>query len=150
MTYDEVVQYLSLDEPRPGAGQRLDSDAVPHLERIIREGHPQFSVKAALALSAAGAEGHRELVSELANDPRPIMRVAAARAAGTIAQRNRSRLLLRLLDDQDGGVQKAAIRASATRPSPELVERLQSGGWADESLHRLADEVVERAGGGGP
>lgn len=149
MTYDEVVQHLNLDEPRPGAGRHLDAHTVPHLERIIREGHPQLSVKAALALSVAGAAGHRELVRELAEDRRPIMRVAAARAAATLDDRPRERVLLRLLDDEDAGVQKEAIRASAVRPSEGLLQRLRRGDWRDESLAGLAGEVVTRAGGGG-
>jgi HEAT repeat protein len=150
MTYDEVVQLLSLDEPpRGGLGQRLDREDVQHLERIIREGHPQLSVKAALALSVAGAEGHRELVQELAADPRPVMRVAAARAAATLPERPRERTLLRLLDDDDAGVQKEAIRASATDPSAEVVQRLRSGSWRDDSLSRLADDVISRVDGGG-
>lgn len=148
MTYEEVVQYLGMDEPGAAAAERLDSEAVPHLKRIIHEGHPQLSVKAALALSVAGAEGHRDLVRELSLDPRPIMRVAAARATATLPAGRREGLLLRLLDDQDAGVQKAAIRASASEPTSAVVDRLRTGVWVDGSLAGLAGEVVERAGGG--
>lgn len=147
MTYNEVVEYLTLDEPRAGSGERLDSDAVEHLERIFREGHSQLSVKAALALSIAGASGHHDLVRELAEDSRAIMRVAAARAAATLSSQPRDQLLARLLDDQDAGVQKEAILAAGRSPSDALRERLRTGHWHDQSLRTYADEVVARIGG---
>jgi 2-methylcitrate dehydratase PrpD len=63
-----------------------------------------------------------------ARSRQPVVRVAAAAAAGRLAEGDREQVLLALLDDDDRGVRKFARRTVPRRPSAALQAKIRAAG----------------------
>jgi len=138
LSYEDVVAILSPDEPTAAGIQQLDASAAPHLERLLDSDDQSLAVKAAFALGHAPSDRTADLLERLAADPRPVMRVAAGFAARSLPAERRESVLMTLLDDDDAGVQKAALASVPSQISESLKARIDATPWRDHALDDLA------------
>ena len=147
VTMKQVQMALDPDEPgyQPAA-QDLGPEALPFLEEIIRRSDEGLASKA-VYLASLIADDHSSAVVELgAGRAEAGVRVAAAAGALNIAPRLRGPVLLRLLDDEDVGVKKVALKAVAGQSDAALIARVEvlARTGAEPALRSLAQEVLDQ------
>jgi hypothetical protein len=118
-----------LDPHEPGyhqAAHALGPDALPHLEQIIRQSDAGSASRAVYLASLIEDERSAAVVAIGIERPEATVRVAVAAGARNLAPQLRATLLLRLLDEDDIGVRKVALRAVPAQPEPALMARLEA------------------------
>ena len=147
VTMQQVRATLDQYEPNfATAAQNFGADALPHLEEIIRNGDSGFASRAVYLASLIAHERAGAVVAMGAERPEATMRLAVAAGARNLAARDRDPLLLRLLDSDDVGVRKLALRSVRAQPDALLagkVERL-AGNDPEPALRSLAREVLDQ------
>lgn len=155
VTYEQVKAALDPEEPAyTRAANELGEAALPHLSRLIAGDHPMLASKAAYLAGLIGTAGAADVLHRAARSTSARVRVAAAAAAAKLPADHASDVLVDLVDDNDAGVQKVAIKSVPDGASDVLVARVASlgGGLADTVVRTLAREVMARlpAPTGGP
>lgn len=136
---DDVLAYLDSEEPDYERAAQLGPEALPYLIQIINNDDPMRASKAVyLAARIDDALSQQALTDALRNS-NPIVRVAVAGAARNLSGEPRD-LLLRLLDDDDSGVRKVALRSiDQLRPTGMYAKVQQlADNDSQESLRLLA------------
>jgi len=108
---EQVRKTLDPEEPNYVEGAKLGTEAIPHLETLVRAAEPMLASKAAYLASMILSEGSERVVQAAAQSPEAIVRVAAAAAARNLATGATERVLATLNRDHDEGVRKVAARA---------------------------------------
>lgn len=148
ITMEQVRAALDPDEPRyEQAARELGPDALPHLEEIIRRADEGMAAKAVYLASLIGHDRAAAVVESGAERPEAAVRVAVAAGAQNLATGRRSPVLLRLLDDDDFGVKKVALRAVPRQPEPALAAKVAAlaGAAQDSALRGLARQALEQS-----
>lgn len=146
VTMEEVVAFLSSDEPDYDQAALLGDDASPHLARLIEGSDDMMAAKAA---SLAGyIEGDRALgvIEAAAKSETPTVRVAAAGAARQQGSLATADVVASLLRDEDRGVRKVALSSVRSDMGPEVTDRVQemSSADPDAGLRERATNLAEQ------
>jgi HEAT repeat protein len=148
VTMQQVRAQLDRDEPDYPAAARLGPEAFPHLRQLAQGDDPMLASKAVYLASLIGTEQSVAIVNEAAGKPNPIVRAAAAGALRNLDQAP-NQLLNSLLNDQDVGVRKVALRSvEASRPSlpADVATNVRDMAVNDPNPHlrQLAGGVINR------
>ena len=145
VTMQQVRDALGPYEPRyDEEAQQLGPEALPHLEKIIREGDAGSASRAVYLASHIEHERSGEVVALGMERPDATVRVAVAAGARNLPPQLRGRLLLRLLGEDDIGVRKVALRAVPEQLEPALAARLHALAQTEAvpALRSLAQEKL--------
>jgi len=143
---EQVRAALDPDEPDYVQARRLGPEALPHLSEIVAAGDPMLASKATYLAGLIAAEGSADIVSQAAQSPDPVLRVAAAGAARNLPPQDASDILVELVADDDIGVRKVALTSASPEATAELQERIQHASQSDAAprIRELAAEALER------
>lgn len=105
-------------------GRSKVAEAVPVIEVVAAEAKATSTVKyeAARALQRIGQAGTTGLIGKLVGDADPLVRMAAADAAGALKVADAGKALIGLLDDAEWQVQTAAVGALAKLRPQDAVQ----------------------------
>jgi HEAT repeat protein len=131
VTMEDVRKVLAPDEPNYARARQLGPDAIPFLRQLVMQGDLEFATKAAHLAGLIGTEAGATVVGVAAGNLQPVVRVAAATAAGELEPDLAGPILSRLLDDSDRGVRRQALRSAAARITPVLRKRIEQMFQAD-------------------
>lgn len=122
VTMAQVLTELTRDEPDYTAAAALGKEALPHLLQILDGDDGMLASKAAYLAGLIGGPEAAGAIDAAASHTDPVVRVALAHSLGP--QRETHALLGRLLDDEDAGVRKVAVRVAGTTTSKTLKARV--------------------------
>jgi HEAT repeat protein len=105
---DDDVNYSALV-------QELGSDALPELERLMRDDDPRTASQAAYLAGLIDAPGSQDVVALAAESPHEVVRVVAAFTLPMLPTEQASGIAERLLSDPDAGVRARAARSMKSR-----------------------------------
>jgi hypothetical protein len=145
LTMKDVRAALDPEEPRyEESAARLGPEALPLLEEVIREGDPMLASKAVYLAAMIGGGKSAGVLSEVARSGEVVLRVAAAGAARHLGPEHAERILDELVDDDDVGVQKVAVRSIQEVPTKKLLAKVGAlaKSHADPSLRDILHEVA--------
>lgn len=124
LTRERLRALLDVDEPNyPSIAGQLDAASTPHLEELIQDADPMLASKAVYAASLSPDPAAQRLVDKASQSPERLLRLASASALPNLPEQMRTPLIERLLDQDDAGIQKLAIR-SIGRPTEEMRRKL--------------------------
>ncbi len=111
-TKDELKKMIDLDEPEyPIIVSKLTADDIPLLIELSREANMAVATKAVSCLGMMNTDKAVDGIKIAAAHNNPVMRVAAAHALkNSSALPSAVKLIDTLLDDQDVGVRKFALK----------------------------------------
>lgn len=150
---DEVLRHLQSEEPDYGSAvASLSAEALPALESIAREADPLLAAKATHLASMIGSPEARRVVEAAAERPEPEVRLAAAAAVRNLSPSTAiseladvagTRVLDRLLRDEDPGVRKFALKSAAAL---DLQDRVRNAAANDpaEFVRQTAKKALQR------
>jgi HEAT repeat protein len=148
VTMEQVLAALGSDEPDYDSASRLGPEALPHLNELVLSGDPEMASKAASLAGVIAAAGSEAVLQAAARSANPVVRVAAAGAAGNLPVEEASGILVGLIADDDRSVRQVALESIPTQATEELrsrVAQLREGDpvpqireLADDALHRLS------------
>jgi HEAT repeat protein len=124
VTREQVLAQLHPDEPRYEQAAQLGSEALPHLMQIVQEGDPGLASKATSLAGIINAAGSAEVLGAAADSSDPVIRVAAAAALGNLDEMP-SALAQSMLDDEDVGVRKLALRSLGRQQPTGFRQKVQ-------------------------
>jgi|SRR5215210_1219781 len=143
---EQVRAELDSDEPDYERAAGLGPEALPHLEQLAKGEDPMLAPKAVYLTALVRHERSASLLEQAARSDDPRIRVAAASAAGHLAQDSASDVLLPLVTDADVGVRKVALKSVPARPKPELrttIEELSTSD-TDRNIRELSEQTLQR------
>jgi len=146
LTMVQVRAVLDPDEPEYVQAVKLGTEALPHLEKLVKDADALLASKAVYLAALIQDERSVRIVKEAAMREDPIVRVAAAAAARYLPCVPVSDILIPLVNDKDAGVQRVALesaRADATAELRTSIERLTTD-ESDPSIQRSAKQVLRR------
>jgi HEAT repeat protein len=146
ITKQQVLARLDTDEPDYAALATLGPDAVPHLKDLVQGDEPGIAAKAAYLASLIQSDESPEVVDAAAASPHETVRVAAAAGLRNLAPAQAGPTVERLLDDQDAGVRKLALRAVTDLGMSGLEPKVKTMAADDpeEALRQLANQGLRR------
>lgn len=158
ITEAQVRAHLEPEEPDYPAAAALGAEALPVLERLVRDADPLLASKAAYLASLIPDDRADRVLAEAARSEHPTVRVAAA--AGLRKRPDPPEdAVIDLMTDRDEGVRKVAMK-STRRLSKSLRDRIAARAETERNPGRRAamDAVlrqtrdVDQGGdyGGGP
>jgi|SRR5215203_2497789 len=124
VTREQVLAQLYPDEPRYEQAAQLGPQALPHLMQIVQEGDPGLASNATSLAGVINAAGSAEVVGAAARSSDPGVRVIAAAALANLSELP-DPLAHSLLDDEDVGVRKLALRSLARQQSAGFKRKAQ-------------------------
>ncbi|HEU5159011.1 MAG TPA: HEAT repeat domain-containing protein [Streptosporangiaceae bacterium] len=147
VTFDDVRAALLPDEPQyAAAAASLGTDALPHLAALVAGDDINLASKATYLASMIDPADTSNAVRTAAEHSEPVVRVAAAGAAGNLGGDAAEPILLTLLDDEDVGIRKVALLSVRATPGPELtakITELSQDRGVDEVVRTLSEEIIE-------
>lgn len=146
LTMEQVRAVLDPEEPDYAQAAKLGPQALPHLEKLVKEADALLASKAVYLAALIQDERSVRIVKEAAISKNPVVRVAAAAAARYLPCVPVSDILISLVNDEDAGVQRVALesaRADATAELRATIEKLATG-ESDPNIQRNAKQVLRR------
>lgn len=146
VTMQQVRAALDPEEPDYLQAAQLGSDALPHIENLLKEADPMLASKAAYLASLIPDNRSVIVLKEASQSTYPAVRVAAAAGARNLASLAASDILLGLLDDQDVGVRKVALKSAPVDATPALRAKIQKLTTTDPEnfVRDLSSQVFDR------
>lgn len=146
LTLQQVVEQLNIDEPDYPTLATLGPEAIPHLVVLVQGDDPSVAAKAAYLASLIDSDDSPDVVAAAAASPHETVRVAAGAALQNLMPREAAPMVERLLDDQDVGVRKQALRAAAQLELIALEPKLKrmAANDPEEGLRELASQGLQR------
>jgi hypothetical protein len=151
VTMQQVRRVLDPEEPDYVEAAELGPEALPHLEKLVRQNDAMLSSKAAY-LAALIPHGRAANVVKLAAESGDaVVRIAAAAAARLLPGSDASAVLEPLLGDSDAGVRKVALNAVETGAGASIVQIVERMARGDSSsgVQNAAAQALARLGGEG-
>ncbi|TDN37380.1 HEAT repeat domain-containing protein [Hymenobacter sp. UV11] len=145
-TREELARLINLDEPDyPSIVRQLTPDDIPLLTQLSQDPNPGLATKAISCLGLMHSEAAMTGLQAAATHPDPVYRVAAAHAlrnAPTSA--TAVRLLGKLLDDQDVGVRKLALKSVDVGNITSLKEQVRQLNLREpnEALKNMSQNIL--------
>jgi len=126
LTLHDVVRVLSPDEADlRQAAAALDSQAIPHLEALVRGPDPMLAAKAAYVAGLLEEAGGMAVVRTAATSPEKMVRVAAVTVAKNLPTDRSVPILQILLTDSDPECRRLAIEATPVQAISQLESELE-------------------------
>lgn len=145
-TKTEVIKMINLDEPNyVSIMKKLSHDDVPVLIKLSQDKNPSVATKAISCLGLWNSENALKGVLKAAKHTDPMYRVAAAHALKNMSTLPGAvKVLDALLDDEDVGVKKLAMKSIPLSPDIQLKKKLEvlSEQDANEYIRKLATEML--------
>jgi hypothetical protein len=141
LDHDDGVDYERL-------AREFGPSAVEALALVARTSRPRIAAGAVdLAGRIEGGSG-LPVVAQGAASEEPVVRVAAAASARRLPEEPASRIVERLLEDDDVGVRGHAVRSAVQIGTPDLLERVRVKAREDPSaaLRELAERLLRPPG----
>jgi hypothetical protein len=124
VSYAKLKAMLDVDEPNYAALAEIAADAMNHLRKLAASDDVSLASKAVSLAGIIGDDSSVVVVKDAAKSREPVVRVAAAHAAGLLpASPEAARVVNKLLDDSDLGVVKTATRAAVRQSDPALTAK---------------------------
>ena len=151
VTSEQVRAALTRDEPDYDEAAKLGVEALPHLQRFVEGTDANLASKAAYLAGRIGDPGAAPILETAASSADTAVRAAAASGVRHMPSEQADSVLQSLVDDDDPGVRKLALKATPESPSQELAEKLDvlREHESEPDLRRLAGEAADRASRGG-
>jgi hypothetical protein len=139
-TEAQVRKYLDPEEPKYSeAAAALGPDALPVLQRLVREADPLLASKAAYLASLIPDAQAGRVLEEAAHSDHATVRIAAAAGLAKRADIGDD-VAAELMNDPDPGVRKMAAKTARSRaraarpeaPPPDTVPSPETGGGEGE------------------
>ena len=125
VTMQQVRAVLDPEEPDYIQAAQLGSDALPHIENLIKGADPMLASKATYLASLIQDSRSATVLKGATQSNYPEVRVAAAAGARNLASLAASDVLESLLEDQDVGVRKVALKSVPIDAPPVLRAKIQ-------------------------
>lgn len=147
-TREQLIKMIDLDEPDyQEIVARLTKDDIPLLNELATDPNPAIATKAISCLGFMNDERAMAGVEKAAKSGNPVLRVAASHALRNMTSMPAAeRILDQLLDDNDIGVKKFALKtveASRLSNLKEKVRQLHSK-ESNEQLKSLSKQVMDK------
>lgn len=147
-TREELIKLIDLDEPDyPSIIKKLTKDDIPMLIELSKDPNLAIATKAISCLGMMNAEAAVTGIKSAVSSANPVLRVAAAHALrNSAALPSAVQLLDKLLDDQDIGVRKFALKAvnHANVTSLKAKVQLMNTKETTELMKTLSKEVFQK------
>jgi HEAT repeat protein len=137
VTMQQVRSALDVEEPDYPAAAALGPEALPHLEKLVKEADSHLASKATYLSGLIAGPGSVNVLMAAAQRGDPVIRVAAAAAIRHLPSNQVADVLVFLLDDADASVRRLALDAVRADASAELRSRV-------ERMARTAADPVTR------
>lgn len=134
VTMNDVLTELDRDEPDYDRAARLGPEALPLLGDILAADDPMRASKAAYLAGLIRDPGAETTLQQAAGHRDARVRVAVAHTLANHEEPSED-LLGRLLDDDDPGVRKLALRSTAARGSARLRDKVSAIADNDPEEH---------------
>lgn len=132
VTIEEVRDLLNAEEPDyPRLAALFGQEALPHLDAMIAGADVGLAAKAASLAGVIGGEGSMAVLDHAAQHEHRVVRVAAAAATRHVDSSVGAPVLLRLLDDDDAGVRRVAMKHGSNSAASDVrvkVDELRARG----------------------
>ena len=147
-TKEELIKMINLDEPDYAAiVSKLTAEDIPLLVELSKDPNMAIATKAVSCLGLMNSEKAVEGLRSASSNANPVMRVAAAHALrNAAAQPAAVQMIDKLLDDEDVGVRKFALKTvqhANLRSLKAKVEQL-SKKESTEFMKSLSTEVFQK------
>jgi HEAT repeat protein len=146
VTLEQVRAVLMPEEPNYERAARLGTEALPHLKTLIREGDQMLASKAAYLAGLINDDDSADVLKEAARSEHPAVRVAAAAGARHLNVAASSEVISALLDDQDIGVRKVALKSIPPGAMAGLRQKVEALKKSDPEpkIRTLSGQVLEK------
>jgi HEAT repeat protein len=125
MTLEQLRSQLSAAEPDDSTYYGIGPAEIPLLEQLLQDREAWLAARAVFAASRIPDPRAIALLQRAARDPREEVRIAVAAAVKRVTTTDANPLLLSLLDDQDLGVRKFAIKSVSTAHAPAVLQKVR-------------------------
>lgn len=151
MTVTSEQVKAALDREDYDEAAELGADALPHLLRFVEGGDLSLAPKAAYLAGRIGDPQGAAILELAAASDEAVIRVAAAGGATHLPDEDTDALLQTLVDDDDPGVRKVALRAVPASPSVDLAAKVEvlSEHEPEPEVRDVATEAHARTTGRG-
>lgn len=146
VTMQQIRAILDSEEPDYALAAQLGPDTLPHIETIIKGADPMIASKAAYLAGLIQDNRSSDVLKIAAKSKYPEVRAAAAAGARHLAAQAASDVLLVLLEDQDIGVRKIALKSVHSNAPLALRKKVESLAAKDPEifLRTLSSDVLNR------
>ena len=143
-TMQQLRAILDSDEPDYPLAAQLGPDALPHIETLIKGDDPMLASKAAYLACLIRDDRSMAVLETAVRSKHPEVRIAAAAGARHLGTQAASDVLLILLEDQDHGVRKTALKSVPSDAHVALRNKIESLTTKDPEnfLRSLSTEVL--------
>lgn len=126
-TKEEIIKMINLDEPDYEAiVKKLTADDIPILVELSKHENPAIATKAISCLGLMKNEKALQGLKDAVSHPDPVRRIAAAHSLRNMtAVPGSVQLLEKLLDDNDIGVRKFALKTVEAGNIHSLKEKVR-------------------------
>ena len=139
VSFAELRAMLDVDEPDYPALATIAADAMHHLRRLAVSDDVSLASKAVSLAGVIGDAGSIDVVGVAARSRHPLVRVAAAHAAGMLPDHPKAaRVVSKLLDDDEIGVLKFGIRAASRQSASGIAAKAKRANTRMASAVRAA------------
>lgn len=137
-----IKSILSNIEASEGMYARLKEEDIPHLIQLMESAEPWLAARCVYALSRIGGDTANTTILSAANDERKEVRIAVASASKVLPDTVSNVVLDSLIDDNDIGVRKFAIKSISSASNVRLIEKLHllSQESTNETLKKIAED----------
>ena len=143
---EKILDYLRQEETKYAEAAKLGEAALPILNSIVLGSDEMLASKATYLAAMIDSPHKGEVIANAARHNSPIVRVAAANAAGDIAPAAAEKVLDTLIGDTDIGVTKFALRSVkakglGTKFSKQI--KAMSTGHENDAIKDMAKGMVK-------
>ncbi len=147
-TREELIKMIDLDEPDyPEIVKKLKEDDIPMLIELSKDPNLAIATKAVSCLGLMNSEKALVGIKVAAAHPNPVLRVAAAHALKHSASLPSAvQMIDHLLDDQDVGVRKFALKTVQHGNIRSLKTKVEKMNTKEntELMKNLSKEVFQK------
>lgn len=148
LSKDEIIKLINVDEPDyPEIVSKLSAEDVPILIELSTDANPAIATKAISCLGLMRSERSLAGLQQVVNSPDPVKRIAAANAlSNMMSVQGSAQLVDKLLDDNDIGVRKFALKTVETGRVSQLKEkvRLMNQKEQNPALKELSGKIWQK------
>lgn len=148
LSKEELIKLINVDEPDyPSIISKLSEEDIPTLVELSKDANPAIATKAISCLGLMKSERALRGLQEVVNHEDPVRRVAVANSLkNMIAIQGSVQLLDHLLDDNDVGVRKFALKTVESGRVLQLKEKVKTltQREANPALKSLSQQVLQK------
>jgi HEAT repeat protein len=125
MTLEQIRNQLSAIEADDSMYSGIGPSEIPLLEQLLQDEEAWMASRAAFALSRIPDNRAVEALSHAAADTRKDVRVAVAASVSNLKPQDANSILLKLLNDEELGVRKFAVKSVSEAHDEAVHGKLQ-------------------------